>query len=96
MNQTRFIDKYGPWAVVTGASDGIGLAFSEELAAIGLDLVLVARRANRLYALSSDLRSKYGRETVVVPADLSTPEGLASVDEATAHLDVGLLVAAAG
>ena len=82
MNQKRFLGRYGPWAVVTGASDGIGLAFSEELAAIGLNLVLVARRADRLYALSTDLRSKYGTETVVVPADLSTPEGLATVEEA--------------
>ena len=96
MNQNRFLRKYGPWAVVTGASDGIGLAFSEELAAIGLNLVLVARRADRLDALSDDLRSKYGTESVVVPADLSTPEGLGKVDKATANLDVGLLVAAAG
>jgi putative ABC transport system ATP-binding protein len=73
VNKKRFIDKYGPWAVVTGASDGIGLAFSDELASIGLNLVLVARRADRLYALSSDLSSKYGTSTVVVPADLSTP-----------------------
>jgi short-subunit dehydrogenase len=96
VNQRHFLDKYGPWAVVTGASDGIGLAFSQELASIGLNLVLVARRADRLFALSSDLRSKYGTETVVVPEDLSTPAGLATVERATAHLDVGLLVAAAG
>jgi len=67
MNQQRFLNKYGPWAVVTGASDGIGLAVSEALAAIGTHPVLVARRPDRLYALSSDLTSKYGTETVVIP-----------------------------
>lgn len=96
MNQKRFLDRYGPWAVVTGASDGIGLAFASELAAIGLNLILVARRADRLHALSRDLQSKFGTESLVVPADLSTPEGQAKVDAATNPLDVGLLVAAAG
>ena len=96
MNRKRFLEKYGPWAVVTGASDGIGSAFAEELAALGFNLIVVARRADRLHVLSNHLRAKYGTESVVVRADLSTPEGLAKVEQTTFSLDVGLLVAAAG
>lgn len=88
-----FQTSYGPWAVVTGASSGIGRAFAADLARRGLNLVLVARREAALDALAGEMSSL---ETRVVAADLGTEGGLAAVEEATADLDVGLLVASAG
>ena len=82
-------ERYGPWALVAGASEGIGAAFATALAARGLDLVLVARRPEPLAALASALPTR----TVTVEADLATADGLASVFAATDGLDVGLVVA---
>jgi short-subunit dehydrogenase len=96
MNRQSFVQKYGPWAVVTGASDGIGQAFAEELAALGMSLVLVARRGDRLQQLAGEISQKYRGEARVIVADLSAAEGRATVEQGTSDLDVGLLVAAAG
>src|SRR5207247_1425855 len=81
-------ERYGPWAVIAGASEGIGAAFATALAARGLDLVLVARRPEPLSALAGRLPVR----TVVVPADLSTVDGLEQVFAASAYLEVGLVV----
>ena len=96
MNRRSFVEQYGPWAVVTGASDGIGRAFAEELAALGLNVALVARRGERLEQLAADIKKRHTIETRVIPADLSAAEGRAAVEQETRDLDVGLLVAGAG
>lgn len=88
--------RYGPWAVVTGASSGIGQACAVHLAAVGLDVVLVARRADLLTGLAERLSAEHGVQTLVLPVDLSAPSGAQQVAEHTADLDVGLLVQAAG
>lgn len=90
----RFAEKYGPWAVVTGASDGIGRAIAVELASAGVDVVLVARRRDRLNQLARELDP--ARSSRVIAADLSTREGIDRLLSETENLDVGLLVAAAG
>lgn len=92
----RWRTTYGPWALVTGASDGIGRAFAEELARRGLDLVLVARREATLASLAGELMRTHGIATRVVALDLGRPESPAELAAATADLDLGLLVAAAG
>ena len=92
----RFLHRYGPWAVVTGASDGIGLELACELAARGASLLLVARRRGILEDLGHRLAAEHDINTRVLAADLSADTGIESVVEATTDLDVGLLVASAG
>ncbi|MBJ7414605.1 MAG: SDR family NAD(P)-dependent oxidoreductase [Niveispirillum sp.] len=86
---------YGPWAVVTGASDGIGRALALALADQGFNLVLAARRATALHELAAQLATR-GVMTSVVAVDLSTPKGCHALAAATEDHDVGLLIAAAG
>jgi hypothetical protein len=93
---SSFARRYGPWAVVTGASDGIGRAFAERLAERGIHLVLVARRGPLLEGLAAELKRAHGIECRIVVADLSDLSAVHRMADATAGLDVGLLVAAAG
>ena len=97
-NASIFMEKFGPCAVVTGASSGIGQAMAEELASIGLDLVLVARRDGLLKKLATTLQERYGasRRFDVIATDLSQNQGVEDLIEATRTHEVGLLVAAAG
>jgi hypothetical protein len=88
--------KYGEWAVVTGASDGIGKACAIELAKAGYSLVLVARRKEILEKLGEEIRNHYAAKYFVVDADLSAAADIEKLIGVTAKLDVGLLVAAAG
>jgi short-subunit dehydrogenase len=94
--QKRWRKQYGPWALVTGASEGIGRELALRLGEAGLNLVLVARRRQDLEQLATELCRDHGIEARVISADLATREGLRSVTESIRDLDLGLLVAAAG
>lgn len=89
-------ERYGEWAVITGASDGIGKAFAIELAKSDINVVLIARRVDRLEKLSEHLVDKYTIDTRILSADLAIPQGVDSVLEITSTLDVGIFVPAAG
>lgn len=89
-------ERYGAWALVTGASDGIGREFALAVAEGGMNVVLVARRQERLAELAQTIRTDFGVEATVLAADLTDPVQLDGVIEATAGLDLGLLVASAG
>src|SRR5262245_16574966 len=92
----NFVERFGPWSLVTGASSGIGGVLARRLAEIGMNLVLVARREERLRHLAEDLQSQHSVSTRVVPVDLSQDDFLPIIEEATADLEVGLLVNNAG
>ncbi len=92
----KFQKAYGPWAIVTGASAGIGAEFAEQLAGRGLNLVLVARRADLLETLENDLKASHKIDVRTVPLDLCARDFLATLHEATHDIDVGLLVNNAG
>ena len=92
----NFKQKYGSWALVTGASTGIGRSISEQLAQQGLNLVAVARNQSKLEILKNDLEAKYDILVKTISEDLSKPAASSEIAEQTADIDIGLLVANAG
>lgn len=86
------VETYGPWAVVAGASEGIGRSFSRKLAARGFRLVLVARREEPLETLAGTLRAEHGVEVRVLSLDLGTSDAAIRLGDFTKDLDVGLVI----
>jgi len=86
------VKRYGRWALVAGASEGIGAAFSHALAAAGFDLVLIARRPEPLAALAAELRAAHGRTVETLALDLGAPELEARLREVAGAHEVGLIV----
>lgn len=87
-----FTERYGPWALVAGASEGLGEAFARALAARGLNLVLVARRESELRATASAIAANAGVEVVPLVLDLGADDLLARVREGVGARAIGLLV----
>lgn len=83
-------------AVITGASGGIGAGIAKALAARGSDVVLIARSADKLEAAAQEIRSQHGRDVLVLPVDLSTPDAGAQVQQSLAGRRVDVLVNNAG
>jgi short-subunit dehydrogenase len=92
LSRSEFRARYGPWALVAGASEGFGAAWARELAARGCDVVLVARREAQLGALAREIERAQGVATRCVIADLAARDIDTQLARATATLDVGLLV----
>ena len=91
-----FAAKYGPWAVIAGASEGTGECYARELAAMGINLVLVSRRSDALEALGAELKAKHGIEYRTLAQDLSAEGAGLNILEAAVGLDVGLYISNAG
>jgi short-subunit dehydrogenase len=87
---------FGPWALVTGASSGIGKEFARQLAASGLNLVLVARRLPLLEEIGRTLACKYGINYRAIALDLSQEDFLERLETVTRDLEIGLVVSNAG
>jgi uncharacterized protein len=91
-----FADRYGPWAVVAGASEGTGREFARRIAANGVPSVLVARRAEPLAALAKEIRAESGVECATATIDLAAPDAFARIVAAVGTREVGLFVSNAG
>jgi uncharacterized protein len=91
-----FASKYGPWALVAGASDGLGAAFATGLAERGVNVVLLARRQEVLDQVAVEIESRTAAQTRTLAIDLARPDAAAAIAEATGDLEIGFLVYCAG
>jgi len=91
-----FCNTYGPWALVTGASSGLGEHYSRQLAALGLNLIVVARREERLRTLADELQHACGIRVLVLVVDLLHPHAVKMILDGIGRRDVGLVVSNAG
>src|SRR6266550_576506 len=89
-------ERFGPWALVTGASSGIGKEFARQIAASGINIVLVARREDLLREVGAEFSKRYGVEHRVVVLDFSREDFIRQLASATDDLDIGLVVSNAG
>jgi uncharacterized protein len=90
------LDNYGEWALITGASSGIGEAFARSLAFLGLNVILVARRKAKLDKISDELKSNFNVETLVVVLDLTQDNFMDLLLDNIGDKKVGLLINNAG
>src|ERR1700688_3158503 len=98
MKSNENIDKnvFGPWALITGASSGIGREFARRIAASGINIDLVARREDLLKEAGVEFSKRYGVEHRVVVLDVSREDFIGKLASATDDLDIGLVVSNAG
>jgi len=89
-------ERFGPWALVTGASSGIGKEFARQIAASGINIVLVARRDDLLREVGVEFGKRYSVQHRVVVLDVSREDFIGQLASATDDLDIGLVVSNAG
>src|SRR6266850_5046124 len=97
-NMKALLDKqqFGPWALVTGASSGIGAEFARRIAAAGINLVLVARRDALLNEVGRQITRDFAVQFRALTMDLSQEGFIEKLAEHTKDLDIGLVVSNAG
>jgi short-subunit dehydrogenase len=95
MTASEIAAKYGPWALITGASEGTGSAFAHKLIDAGVKVILIARREGPLAALADELKAK-GGECVTASVDLSASDAAERIIAAAGNREVGLLITNAG
>jgi hypothetical protein len=91
MKTTQFKEKYGQYALVAGGSDGLGFAFAEAIARRGLNLVLIARREDRLHTTATRLKESYQIDVISIAADMAKYENVKKL-LGTLEVSIGLLV----
>jgi short-subunit dehydrogenase len=93
---SMFTQKYGPWALIAGGSEGVGASFARKLAAKGLNLVLLARKPAALEEVAHQVRSNFGVQVRTASLDLRLPDVLDRVRAFTDDIEVGMLIYNAG
>ena len=96
LDAAAFRERYGPWAVIAGASEGTGACYARELAAMGINLLLVSRRQPALEALGEALKAEFGIAYRTLAQDLTEAGAGLRIVEAAHDLDVGLYISNAG
>jgi short-subunit dehydrogenase len=89
-------DRYGPWALIAGGSEGVGVSFARKLAADGINLILVARKPEPLAETAAAVSQEFGVEVRTLGLDLTTPDAVERVRRLTDNIEVGMLVYNAG
>lgn len=92
----NFAERYGPCAIVAGASEGTGRAFARKIAANGVPCILIARREAPLNALAEEIRAETGVACITAAIDLSAPDAADRIIAAAGSREIGLYVANAG
>src|ERR1041385_832446 len=92
LDAIRFHEQYGSWAVIAGASEGLGAAYAEQLAKLKLNLVLIARRTELLNSLAQHLTEKYQIQVKTLALDLSLSSSAETTIQNTQDLEVGLVI----
>lgn len=96
MSDDEFRARYGPWALVAGASEGVGAAFARAVAERGMNVVLLARRQSVLDEVAASIEAGTGARTRTLVVDLTTEDAMATIAGATADLEIGLMLYGAG
>jgi short-subunit dehydrogenase len=96
LSAERMRAKYGPWAVIAGASEGTGAEYARQLAAIGIHCLLVARRVEPLEKIARELAGEYKVQVRTLSVDLSAADAARRMQAAAADIEVGLYVSNAG
>nr|KAF6433585.1 hydroxysteroid 17-beta dehydrogenase 3 [Molossus molossus] len=87
-----FLKSMGQWAVITGAGDGIGKAYSFELARQGLNVVLISRTLEKLQAVAMEIESTTGSSVRIIQADFTKDDIYGYIEEKLKGLEIGILV----
>ena len=93
---SAFAQKYGPWAIIAGASEGVGREFARRVAANGVNCILIARREKPLAELAELLRAESGVECVPASIDLAMPDAFDRIVATVGSREVGLYISNAG
>ncbi|RID49479.1 hypothetical protein BRARA_H00278, partial [Brassica rapa] len=93
LTNPKRLKRYGSWAMVTGATDGIGRAFAHELAKHGLNLILISRNPLKLASVSDDFRQEFPQIKIkIIPFDFSSEGGYGAIEEGIKGVEVGILI----
>lgn len=91
-----FVEQYGPWAIVAGASEGTGRSFARKLAARGLNCILIARREGPLTELAAQIRAESEVECITASIDLAQPDAFDRIAKVVGEREIGLFIGNAG